>query len=712
MSSSASDPTLISSTAVSSSASDSAEAIVTSIGQIDDSVNDLQTDANNPPPMTDDTEDSLQEALNAVPPVDVSCSKVASDLADVANQWLPSLQELASNSSPDLEVARSYVSGLSSSLTSMSSDFQACENNTEALNAALGIAISQLKTTSSSFTSDEAGLQSEIDSLNDDISSLNKKISDDRKYESIGWVLGPMGYEMAEEIGDLADQVSEKQKDIESDTAAVEADEKQLSDLKNATSWCDSTSSTATKLSDEVSNLLIAIQALTTELNTAAAKTNPDNLFQSWLSAQLGDIISALQTLAEPSTAALVMAPRALPSSTSSFGAVEPSMADRADTVLSSSYTSGGLADAVGSITAQLMVLDAATTVVTQQQKLDLPLAPTVESDQGVLNTTCYNWKNEYRSTVLELIKSISSSANLLSRLTSTMLTLSSGDDLSLGLEKCYSTLQGLEEKAEDASDSISTDFIRLELEKDAARFSVTTVQVEREYKGTDGKLDEISSQISTLQTEIDAYNSELAKGATSAVVKALAAEIVFAVALGAGSVALPAAAAGSSELTVLLYTGSSATVKATSKVVQSEAKSQFEDAVGGESGEEDQEKRITDLRELVIEQGELESALVSYSVVTQQLSTIEASSDSLADALKTTIAQIESYLREIELLQVTVSVDSFDKSSVDMSLQELNTEFTNLESVCDNLVNSWKGSGLNVEEDTSTVTEEVNSTA
>jgi hypothetical protein len=65
------------------------------------------------------------------------------------------------------------------------------------------------------------GEQAEITALQQEIEALQDKIEEDRKWEQLGWLLGPLGAVIAREIGDLADDVEGKQGQIRTDSAQV-----------------------------------------------------------------------------------------------------------------------------------------------------------------------------------------------------------------------------------------------------------------------------------------------------------------------------------------------------------------------------------------------------------------------------------------------------------------------------------------------------------
>lgn len=316
-----------------------------------------------------------------------------------------------------------------------------------------------------------------------------------------------------------------------------------------------------------------------------------NEMITSWVHEELGAIISSLRVLVRPNASG--------GNRTAFFVSAKPRMQKRAAAIISTeSYKNGELADSMGKTTAQLILMDAGTGIVLQQQALDFPLAPTVVTDQAVLATTCRHWDNDYRPVIMSVLVSIGSTALGVQNLMSNMLSMNANE-----IEKCLNMrryrLLALRDKVRDAITTLTDNFIRLDLDKDGARFDVTQVKVENEYNGTNGRLAEISQEISILQDQIDAFNASISEGVTGALVKIVGPEIVFSVGVMAGSVPLPAVAAGASELEVMLYKGSSAALSAGSKAVQAKAKEEYLPAIGGKSGEEAQEEKIVEMPEV-----------------------------------------------------------------------------------------------------------------
>jgi prefoldin subunit 5 len=65
------------------------------------------------------------------------------------------------------------------------------------------------------------GEQAEIVSLQQEMNALNAKIDEDREYEQLGWLLGPLGAIIAREIGDLVDDVQGKESQIQADQQQI-----------------------------------------------------------------------------------------------------------------------------------------------------------------------------------------------------------------------------------------------------------------------------------------------------------------------------------------------------------------------------------------------------------------------------------------------------------------------------------------------------------
>lgn len=203
----------------------------------------------------------LKPSFAAMKREKISSAKVADGLNDVAMCWLPTLEALFACSGKDLAAVRIAIRGLSHSLSQQLPDVRNCQSDAVALNTAAGKSISQLTVVSNNLTSDEAGLNVNVKNLQNDIHRINKKVARGHRYEEIGWVLGPLGHEMANSIGDLVDNVAGKRKELEKYMQKLQADEKLISELSVASKWYHEALGYARTLSAAVNSLVIAIQA-------------------------------------------------------------------------------------------------------------------------------------------------------------------------------------------------------------------------------------------------------------------------------------------------------------------------------------------------------------------------------------------------------------------------------------------------------------------
>jgi hypothetical protein len=152
-----------------------------------------------------------------------------------------------------------------------------------------------------------------------------------------------------------------------------------------------------------VSGLLLAVQALHTELNAVSHEANLDNLFQEWVSSQVGAIVSALNQLVKPQA-------------TASFAVIRPAMTAKAARIAStpdrfSVETSAGL---LGDMTSGLITTSNAARLILQQPKLQFLSVPTVATDQAVLGTTCEDWVYDYSQDIQQILSSTASVSDLL----------------------------------------------------------------------------------------------------------------------------------------------------------------------------------------------------------------------------------------------------------------------------------------------------------
>lgn len=666
------------------SASASGNAMVSDLRAMDTTVAQISASLVHQPPMVSEAKPQLVAVTSEAKTVQVSSTKVAYDLSAIAREWIPSLTEIAQSPHPDLGNARVQVQGLSKSLQGATKDIEAAQSAAASMNTATANAIATLTVVVNKLFAKDASLEADVKSLQNQISQLSTKIAADRVYEEVGWILGPLGYLIAKEIGDLVDDVSGKEAQINAEEGQINADRQTIQQITSSLAWCKSTSAYAYKLQTQVSGLLLAVQALHTELNAASDEANPDNLFQIWVSSQVGSIVSALNQLVTPQA-------------TSSFAVIRPAMAAKAARIAStldsfSVETSAGL---LGNMTSGLITTTNAARLILQQPKLQFLLVPTVVTDQAVLGTTCEDWVYDYSEDVVRTLSSTASVSDLLQKLFSSMINMTDveSDQLTAGLEIAERRLEKLRDQVDRASRSLEVDFLRLELAKNTAALGVDRIQVQNKYSGDGGVLAKIQEEITTTQREIDAYQAKLATGATSTVVKALAAELAIGVAAGIGALTLPAAAEGASELTVLAYKGAKAAVTTSSKSTEKWATAELLAIIGGEETEEEGQDQIDKLRNLVIKEAQLQSAFTSFAVVSQQVDTLQSAAQNLADAVDCIPPEIDILLRDISLLLVKVKAGQCIKDD----LAALLTACGQLSTVCDNLTNSYLASGINM---------------
>jgi hypothetical protein len=113
------------------------------------------------------------------------------------------------------------------------------------MNTATANAIATLTVVVNKLFAKDASLEADVKSLQNQISQLSTKIAADRVYEEVGWILGPLGYLIAKEIGDLVDDVSGKEAQINAEEGQINADRQTIQQITSSLAWCKSTSAYA-----------------------------------------------------------------------------------------------------------------------------------------------------------------------------------------------------------------------------------------------------------------------------------------------------------------------------------------------------------------------------------------------------------------------------------------------------------------------------------
>jgi len=348
----------------------------------------------------------------------------------------------------------------------------------------------------------------------------------------------------------------------------------------------------------------------------------------------------------------------------------------------------------LGDMTAELVITSNAASLILKQPNLEFPLVPTIASHQAALETTCNDWTYIYS---VEVVQILSSTAFVFASMHQNFLVMKNlshvmPEQLTIGLQLANRRLKKLRDEVEKTSDSLTSHFLRLEIQKDRAVFGRDQINVQDYYEGDHGVLTKLQEEISTTQNEIDTYQAKVAKGATSTVVKALGMELVIVFGIGLGSIAIPAVAEGAGVLSVVACKGLTPAVKAGSTAVKKWGTNELLEAIGGNDAEEKGQSQIDEFRNLIIAQGQLNSALTSFAVVSQQIENLCSAGLNLVHAVDMIPLEIDILCRNIDLLQV--EVDAGQDVSED-KLDSISKSCDQLSQVCDNLTQSYLASGI-----------------
>merc|ERR1711935_1056432 len=474
-----------------------------------------------------------------------------------------------------------------------------------------------------------------------------------------------------------------KEKTVGQDSDKIKADEATIEQISSSVAWCRSTSENSKKLETTANGLLQAVQTLYTELNAASNQANPDNIFEDWVASQVGAIVSALKQLVKPEA-------------TDSFALIRPAVADKAVRTVwtPGEFSVETFAGLLGDMTAELVITSNAASLILKQPNLEFPLVPTIASHQAALETTCNDWTYIYS---VEVVQILSSTAFVFASMHQNFLVMKNlshvmPEQLTIGLQLANRRLKKLRDEVEKTSDSLTSHFLRLEIQKDRAVFGRDQINVQDYYEGDHGVLTKLQEEISTTQNEIDTYQAKVAKGATSTVVKALGMELVIVFGIGLGSIAIPAVAEGAGVLSVVACKGLTPAVKAGSTAVKKWGTNELLEAIGGNDAEEKGQSQIDEFRNLIIAQGQLNSALTSFAVVSQQIENLCSAGLNLVHAVDMIPLEIDILCRNIDLLQV--EVDAGQDVSED-KLDSISKSCDQLSQVCDNLTQSYLASGI-----------------
>uniref|UniRef100_A0A7S1D0W6 Uncharacterized protein n=1 Tax=Cyclophora tenuis TaxID=216820 RepID=A0A7S1D0W6_CYCTE len=281
-------------------ASTTSSTLVADLHAIDQTVAQVTASLAQIPSMASSVQSNINDVVAAAKASQVSTQKIANDLRNIATTWVPPLTAISNSPTPDLNNARAQVQGLAEALNGATGDFKKAESDASAFNQASANAVGALATLANQLSTQATTNAAQVASLQNTINGLNSKIAKDRAYEQVGWILGPLGHELAKEIGDLVDSVAQKQAQINSMQQQISADQQTLKQISISEAWCKSTSMYANTLQQQVSSLLQAQQALYTELTSVSNESNPDNLFAGWVSSEVGAIVTSLNQLLNP----------------------------------------------------------------------------------------------------------------------------------------------------------------------------------------------------------------------------------------------------------------------------------------------------------------------------------------------------------------------------------------------------------------------------
>lgn len=673
-------------------ASDSAERIVEIMDALNTTIQELMGAMRNAPDNVQDRQKYIDTVVKDSRAVESNTKDIAESLDSIARKWLPDLKELQKKvDDPNQDVpmleARSLVGNLSASLDELSSLLRSSEAMALVLDESSVTASRELTSKAGDLDQQVSQLENSIKLLDEEITAMEREI---KIYEdtikATCWMIGLSCIAVKILLDNLVIKKGEKNRDIQDKKGKVQAQQKLRTETIIGRNWCNSTAVISSDCAD-LSNLMTTnVQVLRNETKSAANASNPDDLFELWLSSQLGIIIDALEELVLSKRSKNVMS---VSDGTDSIASLMYGPSSRAGKSLALAAVPKNvpvLEDSMGIVAGEVIDMNTATSVIVAQPDLRLVLTPTVMQNQALLQSTGWHWKQDERMKLMKLNNACGMAGTFLVEFIRYMLEDKADPDTVVqGLIYCRSELQSLLDTVEDTHATVKN-FIKFEVDKDVARFNTSRKEVEIEYNSEDGRLSEISAEMNVLQMQIDVFNSELAKGATGAVVKAWKSQIMFTISVVGGRITIPDPDGGSGKSELVLNWAEEYAVEAATDELGARAIQEMKEAVGGEAGLGAQEARISEMRSLIIERSKLVSALVSFATICEQLNSMVFAISQLDDVLNWMPYDIDEKISNMDSLIYFASGSNVDIEEVHKRLKKLEEEYDGFHLLSSNL--------------------------
>ena len=388
--------------------------------------------------------------------------------------------------------------------------------------------------------------QSTIDSLNRKLNSLQKQ-KDDIKKDWWYCLLGAVACGITAAV--IASQINGVNDDITKERNELSKENAELSNsihLLQSVSSLEISSGTAASYSNAIYS---ALQTISSDLANVAYAS--DSVVVAFATAQAASLAAVISLLAPPSLKANSLAIKRVALS------VSPLVPPKTLLAVTDIPADDELIEVLRDFTAELILFEQSLGVILYQPPISLTLdsAALILQDEKVVQTHAYAWNSGDRSKAYGILQQFVSSNNLLSSLLNVSLNFIQQNDINnaiLGINSAVNVVSDLSNYIKQNQSYLQNGAGR-DFQNDNAHFQVVGSLINQSFEGDKGQLAQLQNQLESLRTTINENNKTIADGATKTVAKLLLTEAVaVGLAFGLGAIAIPAAAEGAAELTVL----------------------------------------------------------------------------------------------------------------------------------------------------------------